>query len=146
MIDSRLRHVTHVMSSTRSLVASGVGGCSVFTGGCGGAQSALAPASHEAAQIATLFWGMAIGALVVWACMLFLAYICVRADPERHTTRRERLLIVGGGVIVPIVVTAVLLIISLAMIPPLVTRPPLAEPRDPRVVPPGDGAISESSR
>ena len=84
---------------------------------CGGAQSALNPAGHDAEQIATLFTVMAIGALAIWALVLGCAlYAVVRAD-HRHPRRAASRFIIGGGIILPTVVLTALLSWGLAMLP-----------------------------
>jgi cytochrome c oxidase subunit 2 len=91
--------------------------------GCGGVQSSLAPAATESARIATLFWWMAAGAVLIWIAVLALAAYCVRADTAA-STRHTTVMIVGGGVLVPTVVLGALLAYGLAMLPPLVARAP----------------------
>jgi cytochrome c oxidase subunit II len=105
---------------TRCVSAAGV----LLLAGCGGAQSALAPAGREAARIAELWWWMAAGAAIVWVWVLALTLYCVRADPARRSPRRDRLLIVGAGVVVPVIVLTVLLVYGLAMLPPMIARAP----------------------
>jgi cytochrome c oxidase subunit 2 len=91
--------------------------------GCGGAQSALAPAGRSAERIADLFWWMAGGAAVVWVSVLALGVYAVRANsgPSR---RQAALLIIGGGAVVPTVVLAVLLVFGLSLLPELVAPAP----------------------
>lgn len=97
----------------------------IFSGlllsGCNGAQSALDPAGQEAERIATLFWWMVAGTLLVWVLVMILALYCVYASPESFTPWRGNLIIVGGGAVLPAVVLAVLLVFGLAMIPGLVS-------------------------
>lgn len=92
--------------------------------GCAGIQSSLAPAGREAERIATIFWWMSGGALVVWAGVMALAIYCIRLRAEAPNRRRDRMLIVGGGVVVPTIVLTVLLVYGLAMLPGLVARAP----------------------
>jgi cytochrome c oxidase subunit 2 len=88
------------------------------------AASALFPASPDAERIASLFWWMAGGAVLVWAGVIVLAVYCARTDPDAQTERRNQVLIVGAGVVFPTVVLAILLSYGLAMLPPLVARAP----------------------
>lgn len=78
-------------------------------GGCDGPQSALDTAGREAERIATLFWIMAAGALVVWAGVVLLAVYAIRSRRETHTHYTANLLVIGGGVALPAVVLAALL-------------------------------------
>jgi cytochrome c oxidase subunit 2 len=89
--------------------------------------SALSPASVEAARLASLFWWMAGGAILIWLGVIILTIYCGRAradGADAYADRRNQLLIVGGGVIFPTVVLAILLGYGLAMLPPLVARAP----------------------
>ena len=45
---------------------------------CNGVQSALGPAGDEARQVATLFWTMTIGGLVIWAFVVLLSLYASR--------------------------------------------------------------------
>lgn len=119
----------------------------VLLAGCGGPQSALDPAGRAAERIATLFWAMTAGAVVIWTAVVGVAVYAIYAprrearesargsargarEPGRVTSRdadasREgMLLIVGGGVIVPTVVLAGLLTYGLAMLPSLLAAAP----------------------
>ena len=66
------------------------------------AASALFPASPDAERIASLFWWMAGGALLVWAGVIVLAVYCARTDPDAQTERRNQVLIVGEGLSFPL--------------------------------------------
>lgn len=93
--------------------------------GCGGVQSALAPAGRDAEWIARLFWWMAAGGVVIWLAVVLLAlYYGFATRTGGPSRRRDRLLIVGGGVAVPALVLAGLLLYGLAMLPPIVARAP----------------------
>ena len=46
---------------------------SLLLASCSGVQSALDPAGEEASQVATLFWVMAIGGLVIWAAVVAIS-------------------------------------------------------------------------
>jgi len=81
----------------------------VAAAGCDGAQSALAPAGRDAEHIATLFWVMAIGALVVWSAVVVVAVYAIRSRRVTHSQATANLLVIGGGVALPAVVLAALL-------------------------------------
>jgi cytochrome c oxidase subunit 2 len=113
----RIRHALRL--AFVALIAS-----AVCLTGCGGIQSTLTPAGREAGRIATLFWWMAGGAVLVWGGTIALAmYYGWRAAGSRNR-RRDQLLIVGGGVLIPVVVLTVLLVYGLAMLPAAVARAP----------------------
>jgi cytochrome c oxidase subunit 2 len=96
----------------------------VLPGGCGGVQSALAPAGYEAQRMANMFWIMAAGATAVWLGVMLLTVYCVRVRPELHTRRASMWIIVGGGAVVPTAVLTVLLIYGLWPLPALVAPAP----------------------
>lgn len=86
--------------------------------------SALSPASAEAARLASLFWWMAGGSVLIWIGVVLLTIYCARAGSGAQAERRNQLLIVGGGVIIPTLVLTILLSYGLSMLPPLVARAP----------------------
>jgi cytochrome c oxidase subunit 2 len=90
---------------------------SAVLAGCDGQQSALNPAGVGAQSIATLFWWMAGGALVIWLVVMGIAVYATQAHPEAHGIRGARWLIIGGGVIFPVVVLTGLLIYGLMLMP-----------------------------
>ncbi len=96
----------------------------LLASGCAGPQSSLDPAGMGAEGIARLFWGMTGGSVAIWLAVVGLTVWSIHAAPERHDRRSARLLIVGGGVVFPTVVLAGLLVYGLAMLPPLLARPP----------------------
>lgn len=71
--------------------------CTVMLSGCAGVQSSLAPGGREAERVATLFWWMAAGALLVGAAVIALAVYCDHRSAGAPNRRRDMLLIVGGG-------------------------------------------------
>ena len=87
--------------------------------GCDGQQSALNPAGVGAQSIATLFWWMAGGALVIWLVVMGIAVYATHTHPEAHSIRRSRWLIIGGGIVFPVVVLTGLLICGLVLMPQL---------------------------
>jgi len=92
--------------------------------GCHGPQSALDPAGEGAARIATLFWGMTVGAAIVWAAVAALTVYAVRVAPEAQGRKRRGMLIIGGGVLLPTVTLTGLLVYGLALLPSLVAPAP----------------------
>jgi cytochrome c oxidase subunit 2 len=107
-----------VRSTCRLIVAAST----VATAGCDGPQSALAPAGRDAEQIATLFWVMVVGALVVWSAIVVVTVYAIRSKREAHSDATANLLIMGGGVALPAVVLAALLasgmpVLSVVMAP-----------------------------
>lgn len=95
---------------------------------CDGPLSALAPAGVDAERIATLFWVMAIGAVVIWAAVMLSALYAV-SSKRRPTERTANLFIIGGGVVAPVVVLTVLLIWGLSVLPKLLDTGPDEQPR-----------------
>ena len=87
--------------------------------GCEGQQSTLNPAGVGAQSIATLFWWMAGGALVIWLIVMGIALYATQAHPEAHGIRSARWLIIGGGIVFPVVVLTGLLIYGLMLMPQL---------------------------
>lgn len=92
--------------------------------GCGGAQSALAPAGPTAARLATLFWGLTLGALFIWLLVVALALYAAYFPHRGKQRTRARRLIVGGGVVFPSVVLTGVLSYSLALLPELLAPAP----------------------
>ncbi|TWU18387.1 cytochrome c oxidase subunit II [Allorhodopirellula heiligendammensis] len=81
-------------------------------------QSALLPAGEGAAQIADLFYVMALGGVVIWAIVVGLAVYAIYRV-EEHDAKKTRVLVIGGGAVFPTVVLTVLLTYGLAMLPDL---------------------------
>lgn len=97
--------------------------------GCASPQSALSPAGRDAEQVATLFWVMLAGAIVVWLLMMGVALYAVIRGGREHAERRAKLYIVGGGIVFPVVVLTVLLVFGLRLLPGLLDLgpdPPIA--------------------
>lgn len=89
--------------------------CCVLTG-CGGVQSALAPAGRQADEVATLFWAMLIAAAAIWLLVIAGAHWALRADPARYGERAAGWIIIGGGVVFPVTVLAALLTYGLSLL------------------------------
>ena len=85
--------------------------------GCDGRQSVLAPAGADAAALATLFWWMLGGAVVLWLVVNGAFFYVVRM--RRHAISRglAEAIIIGGGVVFPTIVLAGLLTFGLGLMP-----------------------------
>jgi cytochrome c oxidase subunit 2 len=91
-------------------------GVAVLTAGCGGQQDALAPKSHQATDIARLFWWMT---GIAWAglaaVVLLMLFAWRRAQHRRAPKEGEELgfrVVVGAGVVFPVALIAALFVIS----------------------------------
>ncbi|MGC1478984.1 MAG: cytochrome c oxidase subunit II [Chthoniobacterales bacterium] len=90
-----------------------------------GNQSALDPASESADALATLFWWMVGGSILVWLIVIGLAVYAVFVKPSKaHDPGKTVFWIIGGGVAFPTVVLAGLLAYGLWMLPDLMARAP----------------------
>ena len=85
--------------------------------GCEGRQSVLAPAGREASQLATLFWVMLAGAVVLWLLVNGLFLYVTRLNPRPLSRRLAETLIIGGGIAFPTVVLGALLWYGLSIMP-----------------------------
>ena len=93
--------------------------------GCTGSQSALSPAGPQAESLASLFWWMTFGTVVVWAGVIVLTVYAIRTEPDPiKDPRRAKLLIVVGGAVIPTIVLGVLLVYGLSLLPPMVAPAP----------------------
>jgi cytochrome c oxidase subunit II len=101
-----------------------LGGGLLLLAACDGPQSALDPAGRSAARLASLFWWMSIGALVIWVAVVALALYAARAGRRPVSLKSARTLIVGAGVVFPGLVLAGLLAAGLSMLPPVLARAP----------------------
>lgn len=86
---------------------------------CSGIQSALDPAGEEAGQVATLFWAMVIGGLVIWAFMVTLSLYASRWKRRPISEEAAGRLILWGGVAFPVAVLTALLAYALWLMPSL---------------------------
>jgi len=86
---------------------------------CAGVQSALDPAGEEAAQVATLFWAMAIGGGVIWTGVVALSLYASRWKRGTFTEEAAGRLIVWAGVVFPVTVLTALLAFALWLMPSL---------------------------
>lgn len=89
----------------------------LLVAGCGGPQSALAPAGEDASQLAGLFWSMFAGAVVLWLILNGLFFYVTRVRTGDMSRRLAEGMIIGGGILFPLVVLTVLLSVGLTMIP-----------------------------
>lgn len=89
-----------------------------------GNSSSLDPAGVEASRIAALFWGLTIGATLVWIVVIGLAFYATYFARAPQSAKGGVILIVVGGVVVPTVVLAAVLTYSLALLPELLRPAP----------------------
>ena len=86
--------------------------------GCGNEQDALAPKSHQARDIASLFWWMMGAAwlgLGLVCALIFLAWRRAHRRPGHTEKEGEQLgfrIVIGAGIVMPIVLIATLFVIS----------------------------------
>jgi cytochrome c oxidase subunit 2 len=86
---------------------------------CSGIQSALDPAGEEATQVATLFWTMAVGLVVIWAGVVALSLYASRWKRYPISEQAASRLIFWGGAVFPITVLTALLAYALWLMPAL---------------------------
>jgi cytochrome c oxidase subunit II len=95
-----------------------VAGATLVLAGCGNTQNALAPKSHQAQDIASLFWWMMGGAWIGLAVVVGLLVVAWRrrggaeAADEKKAERRGWFVVIGAGMALPIAVIAALFVIS----------------------------------
>lgn len=89
----------------------------IMLGACTGSQSILAPAGLQAERIATLFWWMFGGGMLIWMFVVALALYVIKVNPGKHDSNRSQWMIVGGGILFPAVVLSILLIYGLSLMP-----------------------------
>jgi cytochrome c oxidase subunit 2 len=87
-----------------------------FIAACSGIQSALDPAGREAAEVATLFFTMLIGGVVIWAGVVGMLYYAARKRVV-HSERAAGHVILWCGAILPTCVLAVLLSYAVWLMP-----------------------------
>lgn len=88
-------------------------------GGCSGIQSALDPAGEEGSQVATLFWVMTVGLVVIWALMVVLSLYASRWKRAPMSETGAGRVIFWGGVVFPVTVLTALLSFALLLMPSL---------------------------
>lgn len=96
----------------------------VAVAGCEGPQSALQPAGRDAERIASLFWIMTIGGLMVWTAVVLVAVYALRSRRETHSQTTANLLVIGGGVALPAVVLAALLAYGMPVLSAVIAPAP----------------------
>jgi cytochrome c oxidase subunit 2 len=95
-----------------------VAAATLVLAGCGRTQNALAPKSHQARDIATLFWWMMGGAWIGLAVVVGLLVVAWRRRDRRAgagdqpSERAGWFVVVGAGMALPIAVLVVLFVIS----------------------------------
>lgn len=89
----------------------------LFVCGCTSDQSALHPASREAADVAVLFWAMAAGTIVIWLIVMGAAIYAVVGRRRPRSERFADRFTLVGGVAFPVVVLAALLLFGLTLLP-----------------------------
>jgi len=82
-------------------------GCTALLAGCGGPLSTLAPAGPAAAEIATLWWVMLIGATIIFVLTIGLLVAALRSTRDHGAS--VGLWIKGLGIAFPMVVLLALL-------------------------------------
>lgn len=98
------------------LVAIGLCFCPVITS-CSGVQSALDPAGEEAESVATLFWVMTVGGLIIWATVVAISQYAARWKRKTISEKAAGQVIFWGGAVFPIVVLTALLAYALWLMP-----------------------------
>jgi cytochrome c oxidase subunit 2 len=86
---------------------------------CGGPQSALDPAGHEAEAVSQLFWWMAGASLVLWVLVVGLSFHASRRRGQPWPAQRAARLILVCGALLPTLLLAVLLVFGLRLMPEL---------------------------
>lgn len=89
----------------------------LFTAGCQGRQSALAPAGADAEALHLLFTSMLAGAVVLWLGMNGLFYWFSRRNPAAFPEHHARRLILFGGVFAPTLIVGGVLVWGLTLLP-----------------------------
>jgi cytochrome c oxidase subunit II len=93
----------------------------LVVGGCGNTQNSLAPKSHQARDIAALFWWMMGGAWIGLAVVVGLLVVAWRRRGrggmeghagEKTAERRGWFVVIGAGMALPIAVIAALFVVS----------------------------------
>jgi len=83
--------------------------------GCGGPLSTIDPAGPAARTIATLWWVMLVGAVLIFGLVMALVALAFRSRAGREEARHERIWIVNLGIAFPVVVLAALLAYGLVV-------------------------------
>lgn len=91
--------------------------CAALLAGCKPEQSALHTASDDAGAVATLFWVMAGGTVVIWAVVMGAAFYAVLGSKRPRSERFADRFTLIGGVVFPVVVLTALLVFGLSLLP-----------------------------
>ncbi|MAL99194.1 MAG: cytochrome c oxidase subunit II [Alteromonadaceae bacterium] len=111
-------HRKHIASPTTAAGRQGLkhltgGTFALLLAGCGGDQSALAPAGAAAREIATLWWWMFGAATLIFAVVLFLLLYASLVPAGRRRAVPPRKLIIGGGIVFPVIALSLLLLLGI---------------------------------
>lgn len=90
---------------------------------CEGPQSTLMPAGRDAERIFQLWTIMAIGAGIIWAAIVGIAFYATRLRTGSHHPRLTHGLIIGGGAVFPVATLSALLIWGLMALPAVLALP-----------------------
>ena len=102
-------------------------GLLLVASGCNSNQSVTNPATTPASDIATLWWAMFAGAMVIFALvlgLLVLAYVRRGRPGSGGDDRGPYRVILGGGLAAPIVVLSILFIFVIRVMPAVSAPPP----------------------
>lgn len=89
----------------------------VFLAACNPEQSALHPAGEDAAELANLFWFMAVAGVLVWCIIMGAAIYAVLGSKRPRSERFADRFVFIGGVAFPTIGLAALLVFGLALLP-----------------------------
>jgi cytochrome c oxidase subunit II len=102
-----------------------LGAGTMFATGCNSSQSIVNPATDQAREIDRLWWAMFVGAMVVFATVVFLlvlAFVRRRKAPS-HDDRGPYKVVIGGGFVAPVVLLAILFGFVIDVMPAVSTPP-----------------------
>jgi len=97
---------------------SAVGAACLLLAGCGNEQDALAPKSHQASDIARLFWwmmGIAWFGLALVVALILVAWRRAHRRPGHDVKEGEKLgfrVVIGAGIVMPIVLISALFVVG----------------------------------
>lgn len=87
-----------------------------FITSCSGTHSPLDPAGREATDVATLFFTMLVGGIVIWVAVVAL-FVYTARKKRVHTEESAGKLILWGGAVLPCVILAALLTYAVWLMP-----------------------------
>lgn len=90
---------------------------SLLLAACDGDQAVLNPAGRDAQTLASLFWVLLPGAVLIWLFINGLLIYVYRLNRESFSQRSAEALIIGGGIVFPTVVLGGLLSYALSEMP-----------------------------